>query len=170
MIKKGRFAKSTKQRNLHGVAMILHGITFGYEGSAKELIGTPVLYKYVFPKTYEFLERYALHIGLDMEELKKHNVNDGMKMAMRKFEEIGMAEKIKLKWLSENEFTIESVNCSTAAVRSYMESDELTHSVCPWGILAATIANAITGKNIELNPSKFNEIGALTKLKLIDKK
>ena len=44
----------------------------------------------------------------------------------------------------------------------------LTNSICPWGILAATIANALTGKGIELNPSEFNEIGALTKLKIVE--
>ncbi|MFX1464505.1 MAG: hypothetical protein ACFFBF_15895 [Promethearchaeota archaeon] len=60
------FGRPEKMRNLHGVSMILHGITFGYEGSAKELVGTPVLYKYVFPKTYEFLERYAEKIGLNL--------------------------------------------------------------------------------------------------------
>jgi hypothetical protein len=169
MLKRGILGESKKMKNLHGVAMILHGITFGYEGSAKELIGTPVLYKYVFPKTYEFLERYAKKIGLDMEELKKHNLNDAMETAMRKFEEIGMSEKLKIKWLSENEFTIESINCSTAVVRSFMKPEELVNSICPWGILAATIANAVTGKGIELSPSKFNEIGALTKLKIIDK-
>ena len=157
---------SEKMRNLHGVAMILHGITFGYEGGAKEIVGAPVLYKYVFPKTYEFLERYAGKIGLEMDDLKKHNLNEAMDIAMRKFEEVGMAEKIKIRWLSENEFTIESVHCSTVVVRSYMKPDELTNSICPWGILAATIANALTGKDIELNPSEFNEIGALTKLKI----
>jgi hypothetical protein len=159
-----------KMRNLHGVAMILHGIAFGYEGSAKEIIGTPVLYKYVFPKTYEFLERYAGKIGLDMEKLKQHNLGEAMEIAMQKFEDIGMSEKIKIKWLSENEFSVESVNCSTSVVRSYMKPEELTNSICPWGILAATIANALTGKGIELSPSEFNEIGALTKLKIIDKK
>ncbi|MFW9829467.1 MAG: hypothetical protein ACFFEY_17975 [Candidatus Thorarchaeota archaeon] len=169
MLKRGSFGKSSKMRNLHGVAMILHGITFGYEGSAKELIGTPVLYKYVFPKTYEFLERYAKKIGLDMDELKRHNLNEAMEIAMRKFEEIGMSEKIKIKWVSENEFTVESVNCSTAVVRSYMKPEELVNSICPWGILAATIANALTGKGIELSPSQFNEIGALTKLKIVEK-
>ncbi|MBD3254037.1 MAG: hypothetical protein GF383_03050 [Candidatus Lokiarchaeota archaeon] len=157
-------------KNLHGVAMILHGITFGYEGSAKELVGTPVLYKYVFPKTYEFLERYASKIGLDLEELKKYNLNEAMQIAMRKFEDIEMAEKLKVKWISENEFTIESINCSTAVVRSYMKPEELKNSICPWGILAATIANALTGKEIEIAPSEFNEIGAISKLKIVETK
>jgi hypothetical protein len=169
LLKGEKFTSSEERINLHGVAMILHGIAFGYEGSAKELVGTPVLYKYVFPKTYEFLERYSKYIGLDLEELKKHNLNDAMEMAMRKFEQIGMAEKLKINWISESEFTVESINCSTAVVRSYMKPPELSNSICPWGILAATISNAITGKNIEINPSEFNEIGAKSKLKLVEK-
>lgn len=163
------YGKTESKNKLHGVAMILHGITFGYEGSAKDLVGTPVLYKYVFPKTYQFLERYAPQIGLDLNEMKKHNMNDAMEIAMKKFAEIGMAEKIKIEWISNNEFTIESINCSTAVVRSYMASSELVNSICPWAILAATIANAITGKDIEISPSEFNEIGAKSKLTLVEK-
>ena len=157
------------QKNLHGVAMILHGITFGYEGSAKELIGTPVLYKYVFPKTYAFLVRYAESIGLNMEDLKKLNLNEAMHVAMERFSEIGMAEKIKIEWHSDSEFTVESVNCSTSVVRSLMAPEELENSICPWGILAATIAYTITGKEIEIGFSEFNKIGAKSKLKILDK-
>ncbi len=164
------YGEATKKSNLHGVAMILHGITFGYEGSAKELVGTPVLYKYVFPKTYEFLERYSKQIGLDLNELKKYNLNEALEIAMKKFTEIGMAEKLELEWVSEKEFTVESINCSTAIVRSYMKSEELTNSICPWGILTATIVNALTGKDIEINPSEFNKIGAKSKLKIIEDK
>jgi hypothetical protein len=164
------YGKTASGKNLHGVAMILHGITFGYEGSAKELIGTPVLYKYVFPKTYQFLERYAEKIGLELEELKKHNLNEAMNIAMKKFSDIGMAEKLKIDWSSSDEFTIESINCSTAVVRSYMESNELTNSICPWAILSATIVNALTGKDLEINPSEFNKIGAKTKMKIVEKK
>lgn len=163
-----RFGLVSKE-SLHGVAMILHGIAFGYEGSAKELVGAPVLYKYVFPKTYEFLNRYAERIGLDMEELQKHNLNEAMEIAMKKFAEIGMAEKLKINWVSENEFTIESVNCSTAVVRSYMKPEELSNSICPWGLLSATIIHKLTGKDIQLEPSEFNEIGAKTKLRIVDK-
>jgi hypothetical protein len=167
LLKGERFSSSEKRINLHGVAMILHGITFGYERSAKELVGAPVLYKYVFPKTYEFLERYSKYIGLDLEELKNYNLNEAMQIAMQKFENIGMAEKLKIDWISENEFSVESINCSTAVVRSYMKPTELTNSICPWGILAATIVNALTGKNIEIEPSQFNEIGAKSKLKIV---
>ncbi len=163
------YGEAEKRQSLHGVAMILHGITFGYEGSAKELVGTPVLYKYVFPKTYEFLERYANRIGFDLDELKKVNLNEAMEIAMKKFAEIGMAEKIKIEWISDKEFTVESINCSTSVVRSFMEPDELTNSICPWGILAATIANAITGKHIEIAPSEFNKIGAKSTLKIVEK-
>jgi hypothetical protein len=163
------YGGAENQKNLHGVAMILHGITFGYEGSAKELIGTPVLYKYVFPKTYAFLVRYAESIGLDMEDLKKRNLNEAMHIAMDRFAEIGMAEKIKIDWHSDNEFTVESINCSTSVVRSLMAPEELENSICPWGILAATIAYTITGKEIEIGFSEFNKIGAKSKLKIIDK-
>ncbi len=166
-----KYGKTQGKEKIHGVAMILHGITFGYEGSAKELIGTPVLYKYVFPKTYEFLVRYAEKvIGLNIEELKQHNLNEAMEISMKKFAEIGMAEKIKIEWISENEFSVESVNCSTSVVRSYMKKDELTNSICPWGILAATITYSLTGKDIEISPSEFNEIGAKSKLKIVEKK
>jgi len=164
-----KYGEASEKSSLHGVAMILHGITFGYEGSAKDLIGTPVLYKYVFPKTYQFLERYAERIGLELDELKKHNLNEAMEIAMKKFAEIGMAEKIKIEWISDKEFTVESINCSTAVVRSYMQPDELTNSICPWGILAATIANALSGKNIEIGPSEFNKIGAKSTLKIVEK-
>lgn len=163
------YGEATKRSNLHGVAMILHGITFGYEGSAKELVGTPVLYKYVFPKTYEFLERYSKQIGLDLNELKNYNLNEALEIAMKKFVEIGMAENLKLNWISESEFTVESINCSTAIVRSFMKPEELTNSICPWGILTATIVNALTGKDIEISPSEFNKIGAKSKLKIIDR-
>jgi hypothetical protein len=158
-----------KKKSLHGVAMILHGISFGYEGSAKELVGAPVLYKYVFPKTYQFLERYAEKIGLNMEELKRKNLNEAMDMAMKKFAEIGMAEELVIDWISNNEFTIESINCSTAVVRSYMNPEELENSICPWAILAATIVNSLTGKDLEIGVSEFNKIGAKTKLRIVEK-
>ncbi|MFX1236955.1 MAG: hypothetical protein ACFE8P_04465 [Promethearchaeota archaeon] len=167
-IKFRKYGTADAKSSLHGVAMILHGITFGYEGSAKDLVGTPVLYKYVFPKTYEFLERYAEKIGLDLDKLKKLNLNEAMDLAMEKFAEIGMAEKINIKWLSDRTFTVESINCSTAVVRSYMNSDELTNSICPWAILAASIVNALTGKDLEIKPSEFNKIGAKSELKIMD--
>ncbi|KKN50267.1 hypothetical protein LCGC14_0634590 [marine sediment metagenome] len=163
------YGSTEKRHQLHGVSMILHGITFGYEGSARELVGTPVLYKYVFPKTYEFLKRYAKYIGLDLEDLKKHNLNEALDIAIKAFEKIGMAEKINLEWISEKELIVESINCSTAVVRSYMEPEELTNSICPWSILVATIVNALTGKDIELSPSEFNKIGAKSKLTIVEK-
>ena len=88
-----------------------------------------------------------------------------MKMA----EKIGMAEKIKIRWESENSFSVESVNCSTSRVRSVISNEELTNAVCPWAIFAASIANKITGKELKLNPSEFNEIGAITKLTIIER-
>ncbi len=106
---------------------------------------------------------------MDLKELKGYNLNEAMERAMRKFEEIGMAEKIKIEWISENELTIESINCSTAVVRSYMDKNELTNSICPWAILAATIVNALTNKDIKISPSEFNEIGAKSKLKIVEK-
>jgi hypothetical protein len=168
-MKKYKTGGSISKSNLHGVAMILHGITFGYEGSAKELVGTPVLYKYVYPKTYQFLERFAEKVGIDLQELKKLNLNEAMQVAMKKFAEIGMAENVKIEWLSENEFTVESINCSTSAVRSYMKPDELQNTICPWAILSATIVNKLTDKDLEISPSEYNEIGAKTKLKIVEK-
>ena len=49
-----------------------------------------------------------------------------------------------------------------------MTKEELTHAICPWAIFAASIANKITGKELRMEPSEFNEIGALTKLTIID--
>ena len=89
---------------------------------------------------------------------------------MKTFSDIGMAEKINLEWTSNDELIIESINCSTAIVRSYMEPNELTNSICPWAILAATIVNALTGKDIEISPSEFNKIGSKSKLRIVEKK
>ncbi len=49
-----------------------------------------------------------------------------------------------------------------------MTREELTNAICPWGILTAAIANKITGKELSLEPSEFNEIGAITRLTLKD--
>jgi len=82
---------------------------------------------------------------------------------------VGMAEKIKIKWESDTVFTVESVNCSTAAVRSVMTPEELTNAVCPWALFTASIVNKITGKELRFEASEFNEIGAITRLSIIDK-
>ncbi len=50
-----------------------------------------------------------------------------------------------------------------------MKPEELINSICPWGLISAAIINKLTGKNIELKPSKFNEIGAKTKLRIVEK-
>lgn len=159
----GRFA-------FNQIAFILHGITFGYEKSAKELLGTPALFKYVVPQTYEFIERMMKMSGFDMDKLEDMSFPDAMKEFMKMAEKIGMAEKVKIKWESEDTFSVESINCSTARVRSVMSSKELTNAVCPWAIFAASIANKKTGKELKIEPSEFNEIGAKTKLKLIEGK
>ncbi|MFX0074798.1 MAG: hypothetical protein ACFE96_05115, partial [Candidatus Hermodarchaeota archaeon] len=99
---------------------------------------------------------------------EKMNLSDALKEFMKMSEKIGMAEQIKIKWESEKSFTIESVNCSTAQVRSVMTKEELSNAICPWAIFAASIANRITGKELRMEPSEFNEIGAVTKLTLID--
>jgi len=65
---------------------------------------------------------------------------------------------------------VESINCSTAVVRSYMKPEELVNSICPWGILTATIVNVLTGKDIQISPSEFNKIGAKSRLKIIENK
>jgi hypothetical protein len=149
---------------VHKIAFMLHGITFGYERAARELLGNPALQKYVVPKTYEFLSKMMSYMGINMDEISKLNVNDALTKFASKAAEIDMAEKVKIKWENSNTFTIESVNCSTAVVRSAMSQKELENSICPWGIMAATIAGKITEKDIEIEPSEFNEIGAKTRL------
>lgn len=159
---KGRFA-------FNQIAFILHGITFGYEKSAKELLGTPALFKFVVPRTYEFIEKMMTMSGFDMKKFESLNVPDAMKEFMKMASKIGMAEKIKVNWESENTFTIKSINCSTAAVRSVMSPEELTNAICPWAIFTASIVNKVTGKELKIEPSKFDEIGAETRLTIVDK-
>ncbi len=81
-----------------------------------------------------------------------------------------MVEKINIEWVSDKELIVESINCSTAVVRSYMELEELTNSICPWWIVEAAIMNTLTGKDIKLSPSEFNKIGARSRLKIVEKK
>jgi hypothetical protein len=107
--------------------------------------------------------------GFDMKKLEKMSLSDSMEAFMKMASNIGMAEKIKIKWESEDTFSVESVNCSTAAVRSVMSRDELTNAICPWAIFAAAIANKVTGKELRLQPSEFNEIGAVTKLTIVER-
>ncbi len=167
LVRRGKTTED-KRFSIHQLAFILHGITFGYEGAAKELLGTPALFKYVVPKTYEFLEKMMHILGFDLKALEAMNLNEAMDEFMKKAAQIGMAEKLKVKWESDRSFTVESINCSTAKVRSAMKKEELENAVCPWAIIAASIVNKITGKNLEMEPSEFNEIGAKTKLTLTD--
>lgn len=154
--------------SIHQIAFILHGITFGYEKASKELLGTPALFKYVVPKTYQFLEKLMESFGINLKELQKMNVNDAISLFTKKAAEIGMAEKIKIKWEDDKTFTVESVNCSTSKVRSSMSKSELTNAICPWAIMAASIINKSTGKDLEMESSEFNEIGAITRLHIKD--
>lgn len=163
-------AKERQRFSFDQIAFILHGITFGYERSAKELLGSPALFKYVIPQTYEFLERMMTMSGFDMNKLEKMNLNDAMKEFSKMAEKIGMAEKIKIRWESEDTFIIESINCSTARVRSVMSEEELSEAICPWALFSASIVNKITGKELKIEPSTFNEIGALTRLKIVEEK
>ncbi len=162
-------SRKQKPFSVHQVAFILHGITFGYESAAKELLGTPALLKYLVPKTTEFLEKMFQMVGFDLKKIEAMNVNEAMEEFMRRAAEIKMAEKVKVKWENDKEFTVESVNCSTAKVRSVMTKEELSNAICPWAIMAASIASKITGKDLEIDPSEFNEIGAKTRLRLVDK-
>lgn len=157
-------SKKENRFSVHQIAFILHGITFGYERAARDLLGAPALSKYVVPQTYVFLEKMMGILGLDLKELEKMNVNDAMNLFMKKAATIKMAEKIKIDWEKENIFTVESINCSTSRVRSAMSKEDLNQAVCPWAIMAATIVGRITGKNLEIEPSEFNEIGAKTRL------
>ncbi|MBD3193960.1 MAG: hypothetical protein GF317_02825 [Candidatus Lokiarchaeota archaeon] len=164
-----RDGKEKQRFSFDQIAFILHGITFGYERSAKDLLGKPALYKYVIPRTYEFIEKMMTMSGFDMRELEKMSLNDAMKEFSTMAEKIGMAEKIKIKWESADVFTIESVNCSTARVRSVMDEEELTDAVCPWALFSAAIVNKLTGKELIIEPSTFNEIGAISRLKISEK-
>jgi hypothetical protein len=148
------------------IAFILHGVTFGYEKATRELVGTPAIFKYVFPRTYEFLDRLLKVTGFNLKKLEKMNLHDALEEFMQIAAKIGMAEKIKIDWESEKSFTVESINCSTANVRSYMSKEELKNAICPWAIIAATVANKITGKEVTAEPSEFNPTGAKTRLKL----
>jgi hypothetical protein len=168
MIKRGVGRKERGRFAFNQIAFILHGITFGYEKSAKELMGTPALFKYVVPKTYEFIEKMMTMSGFDIRKLEQMSIPDAMKEFMTMAAKVGMAEKIKIKWESDTTFTVESVNCSTAAVRSVMTPEELTNAICPWALFTASIVNKITGKELRFEPSEFNEIGAITRLSIID--
>jgi hypothetical protein len=150
------------------IAFVLHGVTFGYEKAARDLLGTPALFKYVFPRTYEFLDRLLKVTGFNLKKLEKMNLHDALGEFMEITAKIGMAEKIKINWESEKSFTVESINCSTANVRSYMTKEELKNAICPWAIIAATVANKITGKEITAEPSEFNPTGAKTRMKISD--
>jgi hypothetical protein len=107
-------------------------------------------------------------LGFNLEELEKMDVNQALNAFMKKSAEIGMAEKVKIKWLSDREFVVESINCSTAKVRSVMDPEELENAICPWAIMAAAIVNKSIDKDLEIDASEFNEIGALTKLTIKD--
>ncbi len=153
----------------HGVALILHGVSFGYENAAKELVGAPVLYKYVYPYTYKSLDKLAIFLGLNIDDLKNMTVNDALETYMDKCAQIGMAEKIKIRWTSDASFTVESVNCSTAAVRSKIPKEEIKGSICPWALLAASLVNKLTGKDLDIAPSEFSEVGSKTEVKVKEK-
>jgi len=106
LVKKGGDSAAGRW-SVHQIAFILHGITFGYEGAAKDLLGTPALYKYVIPKTYGFLEKMLKDVlGFDIKELEKMNLNKALDAFTKKSAEIGMAEKLKIKWESDRVFTI----------------------------------------------------------------
>jgi hypothetical protein len=152
----------------HQIAFILHGVTFGYEKATKELLGTPALFKYVVPKTYEFLDKMMGIFGIDLKRLEKMNLNDALDEFRKTTEEIGMSEKIEIKWQSDKEFSVESINCSTASVRSVMSKEELENAICPWAIMTAALVSKITGKELEMDASDFNAIGAITKLRFKD--
>ena len=164
LVRRGSNEGSSKW-SVHQIAFILHGITFGYEKAAKELLGTPAMFKYVVPKTYKFLEKMMEDvIGVNLENFKELDVSTALKRFSEHAKKIGMAEKIKINWKSDSEVVVESINCSTAKVRSVMDPEELEYAICPWAIMAAAIVNQSTGKELTIEPSTFNEIGASTKI------
>jgi hypothetical protein len=124
----------------------------------------------VVPKTSEFLEKLFQMVGFDLTKIKSMNVNDALAEFAKRAAEIKMAEKVKIKWESDKDFSVESVNCSTAKVRSVMSEEELENAICPWAIMTASIAERVTGKDVEIDPSEFNQIGAKTKLHLVEKR
>jgi formylmethanofuran dehydrogenase subunit D len=122
----------------------------------------------VYPYTYKSLDKLAIFLGLDIDELKKMDMNDALELYMKKCASIGMAEQIKIKWTSGDTFSVESINCSTAAVRSKIPKEEIKGCICPWALLAASLVNKLTGKDLEISASEFNEVGAKTELKVKD--
>ncbi|MBD3187742.1 hypothetical protein GF325_12980 [Candidatus Bathyarchaeota archaeon] len=153
----------------HGVALILHAISFGYENAARELVGAPVLHKYVYPFTYKTLEKLSVFLDLDIDQLKEMPIKEALQYYVDKCVNIGMAERIKLKWESGDSLTIESINCSTAAVRSKIPKEDIAGSICPWALLAASLLHYLTGRDVKITPSEFHEIGAKTKVELLQK-
>lgn len=161
-----KVSKPALSPKTHGVALILHGIAFGYENAAKDLVGSPVLFKYVYPYTYKSLSKLSVFLDINIDDLKNLTVPDALDLYMKRCAEIGMAEKIKINWTSEDTFTVESINCSTSVVRSKIPAEDIKGSICPWALLSASLVNVLTGKNLEIMSSDFNEIGAKTELRL----
>ena len=95
---------SENRFSIHQIAFILHGITFGYEKTARDLLGSPALFQYVIPKTYAFLTKLMDVMGLEIAKLQGMNVTDAMEEFMKKAAQIGMAEKIVIHWEDSNRF------------------------------------------------------------------
>lgn len=115
-------------------------------------------------------------LALDFFKSKNKYIKKPKKI-IEKFEKLIWDNRIKQVFLVDlvgkiiySKIFDEKFDCSTAVVRSYMKSEELINSICPWGILTATIVNALTGKDIEISPSEFNKIGAKSRLKIVDSK
>jgi hypothetical protein len=161
-----KIGKPTLSPATHGVALILHGISFGYENAAKELVGSPVLFKYVYPYTYKSIDKLSALLGIRVDDLRDMAVSDAVEAFMARCAKIGMAEEIQVKWKSATSFTVESINCSTSVVRSRIPPDEIKGSICPWALLSASLVNKLTGKELEITPSEFNEIGAKTVIRI----
>ena len=95
---------SENRFSIHQIAFILHGITFGYEKTARDLLGSPALFQYVIPKTYAFLTKLMDVMGLEIAKLQGMNVTDAMEEFMKKAAQIGMAEKIVIHWEDSRSF------------------------------------------------------------------
>ncbi|MHA2269242.1 MAG: hypothetical protein ACXAB8_15700 [Promethearchaeota archaeon] len=76
LVKRGSTMKEKRRFAFNQLAFVLHGITFGYEKSAKELLGTPALFKYVVPRTYEFIDKMMTMSGFDMNQFEKLSLPD----------------------------------------------------------------------------------------------
>lgn len=148
------------------ITFILHGITFGYEKTANDLLGTPALFRFVVPRTHEFVKKLINGFNLNIDELKQLNVSDAVELFTNKINSIRMSERIKIKWESEKILSIKSINCSTAKIQNIANQNSYNNAICPWAIMIASLINICTGKDLEIGDSEFSNKNAKIRLKI----